>query len=376
MKVYDAGTIRNVAIVGHSGCGKTQLIAAMLFAAGAVNRLGRVDDGTTVTDFDDEAIAAQALPGLEPRARRVAQDQDQPHRHPGHGQLPHRRALGAARGRGRRGGGGLGARRRGADREAVGRRGRRQPAADRGARPARSRTRQPGALARLAASRLRARDRADPAADRRGKELQGRGRPGTHARIHLCRQRQRRDDGRRHPGGHAGGGRSGADGAGGDGGRGRRGADGGVLRRGHAHPGAARNRAAQRHGRGEDLPAGVRVRHPGDRRSAAARRHRPLRALSARAPVCRDGQGRLRAGRHPCRQRAARRVRVEDDCRSRSPAASPCCGSSTALSSRTPPSTTSPATRRSGWATCWRCRARRRCTCRSCVPATWAPSPS
>jgi elongation factor G len=57
MKVYDAGTIRNVAIVGHSGCGKTQLIAAMLLAAGAVNRLGRVDDGTTVTDFDDEAIA-------------------------------------------------------------------------------------------------------------------------------------------------------------------------------------------------------------------------------------------------------------------------------------------------------------------------------
>ncbi|HEY6509533.1 MAG TPA: GTP-binding protein, partial [Vicinamibacterales bacterium] len=57
MKVYDAGTIRNVAIVGHSGCGKTQLISAMLFAAGAVNRLGTVDDGTTTTDFDDEAIA-------------------------------------------------------------------------------------------------------------------------------------------------------------------------------------------------------------------------------------------------------------------------------------------------------------------------------
>ena len=57
MKVYDAGTIRNVAIVGHSGCGKTQLISAMLFAAGAVNRLGTVDDGTTTTDFDDEAVA-------------------------------------------------------------------------------------------------------------------------------------------------------------------------------------------------------------------------------------------------------------------------------------------------------------------------------
>jgi elongation factor G len=57
MKVYDAATIRNVAVVGHGGCGKTQLVAALLFVAGAVNRLGKVDDGTTVTDFDDEAIA-------------------------------------------------------------------------------------------------------------------------------------------------------------------------------------------------------------------------------------------------------------------------------------------------------------------------------
>src|SRR5919108_6052092 len=57
MKVYDAGSIRNVAVVGHGGCGKTQLVSAMLFAAGAVNRLGRVDEGSTVTDFDDEAIA-------------------------------------------------------------------------------------------------------------------------------------------------------------------------------------------------------------------------------------------------------------------------------------------------------------------------------
>jgi len=57
MKVYDAASIRNVAVVGHGGCGKTQLVSAMLFAAGAVNRLGRVDDGSTVTDFDDEAIA-------------------------------------------------------------------------------------------------------------------------------------------------------------------------------------------------------------------------------------------------------------------------------------------------------------------------------
>ena len=57
MKVYDAANIRNVALVGHSGSGKTQLASAALFDAGAVNRFGRVDDGTTVTDFDDEEIA-------------------------------------------------------------------------------------------------------------------------------------------------------------------------------------------------------------------------------------------------------------------------------------------------------------------------------
>ncbi|MBM3817422.1 MAG: elongation factor G [Acidimicrobiia bacterium] len=57
MKVYDAAAIRNVAVVGHGGCGKTQLVAALLFASGAVNRLGRVDDGSTVTDFDEEEIA-------------------------------------------------------------------------------------------------------------------------------------------------------------------------------------------------------------------------------------------------------------------------------------------------------------------------------
>src|SRR5918993_2221007 len=57
MKVYDAATIRNVALVGHGGSGKTQLVSAMLFAAGAVNRLGKVDEGSTVTDFDDEEIA-------------------------------------------------------------------------------------------------------------------------------------------------------------------------------------------------------------------------------------------------------------------------------------------------------------------------------
>jgi len=57
MKVYDASAIRNVAIVGHSGSGKTQLASAILSDSSMVNRFGKVDEGTTVTDFDEEEIA-------------------------------------------------------------------------------------------------------------------------------------------------------------------------------------------------------------------------------------------------------------------------------------------------------------------------------
>jgi elongation factor G len=57
MKVYESAGIRNVAVVGHAGCGKTQLVSALLFTSGMVNRLGRVDDGTTTTDYDEEEIA-------------------------------------------------------------------------------------------------------------------------------------------------------------------------------------------------------------------------------------------------------------------------------------------------------------------------------
>src|SRR6188508_2463087 len=57
MKVFEASAIRNVAFVGHSGAGKTQLASALLFDVGAVPRLGKVDEATTVTDYDEEAIA-------------------------------------------------------------------------------------------------------------------------------------------------------------------------------------------------------------------------------------------------------------------------------------------------------------------------------
>ena len=57
MKVYDGANIRNLAFVGHSHSGKTSLISALLYAAGATKSLGRVDQGDTITDYDEEEIA-------------------------------------------------------------------------------------------------------------------------------------------------------------------------------------------------------------------------------------------------------------------------------------------------------------------------------
>ncbi|MBI4464343.1 MAG: elongation factor G, partial [Acidobacteria bacterium] len=56
MKVYQGKDIRNVGVVGHGDSGKTSLVAAFLYAAGLTSRLGRVEDGTTTTDFDEEEI--------------------------------------------------------------------------------------------------------------------------------------------------------------------------------------------------------------------------------------------------------------------------------------------------------------------------------
>src|ERR1700687_2508322 len=57
LKVYSGANIRNVAMVGHGHAGKTSLVSAMLYTSGATQRLGRVDDGTATTDYDDEEIA-------------------------------------------------------------------------------------------------------------------------------------------------------------------------------------------------------------------------------------------------------------------------------------------------------------------------------
>ena len=51
MKEYPPEKIRNVAVIGHGSTGKTSLAEGMLFATGVTTRLGRVEDGTTVSDW-------------------------------------------------------------------------------------------------------------------------------------------------------------------------------------------------------------------------------------------------------------------------------------------------------------------------------------
>jgi elongation factor G len=57
VKVYDAANLRNLALIGHGHAGKTSLVSAMLYTAGATPRFGHVDDGTATTDYDEEEIA-------------------------------------------------------------------------------------------------------------------------------------------------------------------------------------------------------------------------------------------------------------------------------------------------------------------------------
>src|SRR3954468_8747384 len=76
MKVYDTEAIRNLAVLGHGDAGKTQLVSSLLYVAGATTRWGKVDEGTTITDYEEDSIARKitlntALAHLEHKETKV-----------------------------------------------------------------------------------------------------------------------------------------------------------------------------------------------------------------------------------------------------------------------------------------------------------------
>ena len=177
MKSVDLPHLRSVVLAGHAGSGKTTLAEQLLFKAGAIPRLGRVDDGTAHLDFEPEEQKRARV--AEPRGRHVRARR--------HADLAGRHArLPGLRRRGHRG---LRRRRRRALRD--GRLGRRRgrPRAGRRPRPldrhrglllhqqVRPRERRPDRRARRAARRVRQQDRAAPAGHRRGRVVQRLRRP-------------------------------------------------------------------------------------------------------------------------------------------------------------------------------------------------------
>jgi elongation factor G len=76
MKAYPTDSIRNLAVIGHGDAGKTQLISSLLYVAGATPRWGKVDEGTTTTDYEEDSIERKitlntALAHLEYRDTKI-----------------------------------------------------------------------------------------------------------------------------------------------------------------------------------------------------------------------------------------------------------------------------------------------------------------
>src|ERR671939_1587846 len=76
MKPYPTENIRNLAVIGHGDAGKTQLVSSLLYVSGATPRWGKVDEGTSTTDYEEDSIARKitlntALAHLEHRDHKI-----------------------------------------------------------------------------------------------------------------------------------------------------------------------------------------------------------------------------------------------------------------------------------------------------------------
>ena len=355
----ETGKIRNVAVVGHGGVGKTSLVEAMLFAAGAVTRLGRGRRRQHHHRLRSRRDQAQDIDQHLDRLLRLEGPPHQPGRHPRLRRLHRGRAGRAARGRGGRGGRRRRGRRAGADREGLEVRRRVRPAPRHRRQPAR-----PRALGLLPHAGVAGappqgphRPRAHPG--RRGGRVPRLRRPGDPAR-HALRRRQ--GDRGRHPG-RGGRPREGvAREAGGGGGRDRRRPAGQVPRGGLAGRAGDAQGAAGRHQRRARScrscarpPPRASAATPCSTSSCTSSRRRPTAARSA-APTSRPSRRALAAPtpRRRSPRWCSRRCPIRTSASSRSSACTPApCGP-------TPPCSTSAAAPGSAWATSPGCRARPR----------------
>ena len=83
MSKYESKSIRNLAIIGHGGTGKTTLCESFLYVAGKTDRPGRVDEGTSSMDYEPEEQKTTYLDQRRHKQYRMGKAPDQHHRHTG-----------------------------------------------------------------------------------------------------------------------------------------------------------------------------------------------------------------------------------------------------------------------------------------------------